>query len=197
MRRPLAVGVAAIIATLAASASAPAQAPSGDSVTGGITVGFGMAGTWGFTIDARSGPSGESPTGTIQASNIILGGGTFSVSCLTVDGNRAAMLATLPLPVPFGQATLVLRVEDNGAAQDRAAFRFFNFPLPTPQPPPTDCPISTEGLEPVRFGDVTVVDAQPLPTSKDQCKDGGWQDFGDTFRNQGQCVAFVERGPKP
>jgi 6-phosphogluconolactonase len=36
-----------------------------------------------------------------------------------------------------------------------------------------------------------------VPTSKDQCKNGGWQSFGSTFKNQGQCVAFVERGPKP
>jgi hypothetical protein len=36
-----------------------------------------------------------------------------------------------------------------------------------------------------------------LPTSKDQCKNGGWRNFGDTFKNQGQCVAFVQRGPKP
>jgi hypothetical protein len=28
--------------------------------------------------------------------------------------------------------------------------------------------------------------------SKDQCKNGGWEDFG--FRNQGQCVRFVETG---
>jgi hypothetical protein len=26
------------------------------------------------------------------------------------------------------------------------------------------------------------------PTSKNQCKRGGWQSFGDTFKNQGQCV---------
>ena len=35
----------------------------------------------------------------------------------------------------------------------------------------------------------------PVPTDKDQCKDGGWQqlhdDQGAGFRNQGQCVAFV------
>jgi hypothetical protein len=30
------------------------------------------------------------------------------------------------------------------------------------------------------------------PTTKDDCKDGGWEDFG--FRNQGQCVRFVETG---
>jgi 5'-nucleotidase/UDP-sugar diphosphatase len=30
------------------------------------------------------------------------------------------------------------------------------------------------------------------PTTKDECKDGGWQTFADpAFKNQGQCVAFV------
>jgi hypothetical protein len=45
---------------------------------------------------------------------------------------------------------------------------------------------------------VVVVDVPPparTPASKDQCRGGGWRDFG--FRNQGQCIAFVERGPKP
>jgi hypothetical protein len=30
------------------------------------------------------------------------------------------------------------------------------------------------------------------PVSKDDCKDGGWERFG--FRNQGQCVRYVETG---
>jgi hypothetical protein len=30
------------------------------------------------------------------------------------------------------------------------------------------------------------------PTSKDQCRNGGWQAF--KFRNQGQCVRYVETG---
>lgn len=30
------------------------------------------------------------------------------------------------------------------------------------------------------------------PRDKDDCKDGGWESFG--FRNQGQCVRFVETG---
>ncbi len=34
----------------------------------------------------------------------------------------------------------------------------------------------------------------PQPTAKEQCKGGGYEEFG--FRNQGQCVAFVQRGPK-
>jgi hypothetical protein len=42
---------------------------------------------------------------------------------------------------------------------------------------------------------VQVHDARPTPTSKDQCKSGGHVSFG--FKNQGECVAFVQRGPKP
>jgi hypothetical protein len=32
-----------------------------------------------------------------------------------------------------------------------------------------------------------------VPTSKDQCKGPGWQDYPQ-FTNQGQCVRFVETG---
>ena len=36
-----------------------------------------------------------------------------------------------------------------------------------------------------------------LPTSKDQCKNGGWKTFG-VFKNQGDCVSFVaSRGKNP
>ena len=30
------------------------------------------------------------------------------------------------------------------------------------------------------------------PQTKDDCKNGGWEQYG--FRNQGQCVRFVETG---
>jgi hypothetical protein len=33
------------------------------------------------------------------------------------------------------------------------------------------------------------------PTVKEQCKNGGWRNF-PSFRNQGECVAFVQRGRK-
>ena len=33
----------------------------------------------------------------------------------------------------------------------------------------------------------------PLPTSKDQCKQGGWTTFG-VFKNQGDCVSYVATG---
>jgi hypothetical protein len=35
------------------------------------------------------------------------------------------------------------------------------------------------------------------PTSRDQCKDGGWRDFVEpAFKNQGDCVSFVATGGK-
>jgi uncharacterized delta-60 repeat protein len=33
-----------------------------------------------------------------------------------------------------------------------------------------------------------------IPTSKDQCKNGGWRNFSQ-FKNQGQCIVFVNHGP--
>jgi hypothetical protein len=38
---------------------------------------------------------------------------------------------------------------------------------------------------------ITVETVEPvLPTTKDECKNGGWEDFG-VFENQGDCVSFV------
>lgn len=37
----------------------------------------------------------------------------------------------------------------------------------------------------------------PTPLSAGECKDGGWQDFGaPAFKNQGDCVSFVNTGGK-
>jgi hypothetical protein len=53
---------------------------------------------------------------------------------------------------------------------------------------------------PGAIGDVftmtgTLTTPPPVPTGKDQCKHGGWQNFvddqGEPFPNQGQCVSFV------
>jgi len=150
-----------------------------------------------FVFDARSGPSGEHPTGTVRidvesppGSGLI---DTFDidtfdtarVTCLNVSGNRA----TIGAQSQFGW-WFVFIVEDNdGAGQDRSSsFDTFESPV---------CPaIPSIGLPPIPGGDITVHDAVPLPTSKEQCRNGGWRRFPG-FKNQGQCVAFVERGPGP
>jgi hypothetical protein len=60
---------------------------------------------------------------------------------------------------------------------------------------PPDC--SAAGPRPMgtgpTFGDYVVTDAPALPTTKDQCKNGGWRNFG-VFKNQGDCVSFVATG---
>lgn len=30
-----------------------------------------------------------------------------------------------------------------------------------------------------------------LPTTIDECKHDGWRNYGDVFKNQGDCVSFV------
>ena len=96
-----------------------------------------------------------------------------------------------------------------------------NYPV-TPRPAGTDCPSSPAGLPPgshirvvaLNLGDTsandagvdgyfdnvvvetaggtTVFDFEAAPTSRDDCKNGGWADYG--FRNQGQCIRFVNTG---
>ena len=34
----------------------------------------------------------------------------------------------------------------------------------------------------------------PLPTEKEQCKNGGWMNYGTTFKNQGDCVSYMVTG---
>ncbi|MGH8911186.1 MAG: PEP-CTERM sorting domain-containing protein [Acidimicrobiia bacterium] len=40
--------------------------------------------------------------------------------------------------------------------------------------------------------DWVTFEVEPDASSKDDCKDGGWADFG--FKNQGQCIRFVQTG---
>jgi DNA-binding beta-propeller fold protein YncE len=47
----------------------------------------------------------------------------------------------------------------------------------------------------VATGDGPVaVAVSPVPTTKGQCKHGGWMQFG--FKNQGRCIRFVKQGAK-
>jgi hypothetical protein len=44
--------------------------------------------------------------------------------------------------------------------------------------------------------DIGSFEAQAPPTTKEQCKNGGWKDFTfpSTFKNQGDCIQFVNTG---
>jgi hypothetical protein len=57
--------------------------------------------------------------------------------------------------------------------------------------PPDDCSPFDGITSTLTNGRATVVDAPPLPTSKEQCRNGGWAQYG--FANQGQCIKFVDQ----
>ncbi len=191
---------------LATPSLAEAQAPSQDSVagTGDVFIEVprdplppGVFHLFGFNFSATSGPAGENPTG--QVSSLTFGERfgfeefTGTVTCVVVSGNRAAIGATgsSSLGAP---AVALMTVVDGGPANSGLdtfnAVRQIVFPPPAP-PPTLDCSTASfSDQHTVTSGDVVVHDAQPFPTSKDQCKNNGWRNFPG-FKNQGDCVSFV------
>jgi hypothetical protein len=190
------VGVALALPSMASAAPSPTQ----DSVA--LTGGVGSVHTTItlpppngtipatiriFDLNATSGPSGENPSGLVSfefdtaVADLPFDG---PVTCLAVSGNSAILNFRPPVGRPFGGSIVTVQVLDNQpdtfifGLTDRA---------------PTDCsPFTSPGL-PLSFGDITVVDAQATPTTINQCKNGGWRNFPQ-FKNQGQCIAFVNHG---
>jgi hypothetical protein len=172
--------VFAATSVLALPAAAGGQTPAEDSVSGS-----GVAEFWGsFEIDVRSGPSGQNPSG--QASfQAIVGPLSGPASCLSVTDN----VATFNIPgTSFGLITF--RATDNAGLGVPDLIEG----IPTGRVPSDCSPLTSSVVSgSVLTGDVVVVDAPPFPTSKDECKNGGWRNFPG-FKNQGDCVSFVATG---
>jgi hypothetical protein len=189
-RRMLFVAAAIGIGMALASPGVSGAQVSQDSVTGAGSI-FGPP-LIGFNLDARSGSSGENPTGTARVAQAFpefrIEG---PVTCLTVTGNRAVIgLANTLGNFDFGSGWFIEVTDDTPDT--------FSFTRTASGEVPTVCP-PTLGLagRALLAGDITVIDAPALPTSKDQCKNGGWQTFG-VFKNQGDCVSFVAtKGKNP
>jgi hypothetical protein len=172
------------------------QVPGGDSFLGqGRTSLFGGSSfVQVFEVEARSGPSGEDPSGYVTLDFTVFRSANFHierpVSCLSVSGNQAVVVFELdPDLSTFPAVGAILEIEDNGR------------PGSDPRDTRYSGPVDDPGSCAARFGfadaeisegDVTVTDAPPPPTSKSQCRNGGYAAFG--FKNQRQSVALVERG---
>lgn len=183
------LGVALVLALLAAAPATGAPARFTDSVTGRAVlmdrVGLQLF-SFDLTIEARSGPSGEAPAGAITGVGLSL-----PVTCLAVTRRQAIIGARGTQTPSFPYAGLILHVVDNAGLGIPDVLGVDPRPVV-----PTTCagervPLGVEG--PISSGDLRVVDAPPAPTSTQQCRSGGWRAFGTRFADQAQCVAYVKR----
>jgi hypothetical protein len=62
-------------------------------------------------------------------------------------------------------------------------------------PPPVGATPALNQSNPAFLANISATLSPALPTTKDECKNGGWQSF-DVFKNQGDCVSFVATGGK-
>jgi hypothetical protein len=191
MRRSLLLVVAALASI--AFCAAPAQ---GQSTTQDFAVGQGSSGDdvfRSFQFDVTSGASGESPTGTVSLD--LLGGihAAGSPTCFAVSASRADI--GFPYQSFATVLRLVLEVQDLGPAGSGLDTIDLHVFEPSERAA-TDCsPIQATLPRQVASGDIRVHDAPARPTSKDECKNGGWRNFPG-FQNQGDCVSFLATGGK-
>jgi hypothetical protein len=193
----LAVVGLSVLGGLMSPTAATAQSPTQDSI-----VGAGSVLDNPFSVSITSGPQGEDPTGTLTIPILI--GGEATPTCLNVQGHSATLAVTY-FPTPGVSGILILGFTDNGPrlnGEPVDVVDFGLFPFAGTEPP-TTCPAPGGPPPPFSFitntvfssGDITIHDAPPLPTSKDQCKNDGWRNFPG-FKNQGDCVSFVATGGK-
>jgi hypothetical protein len=126
-----------------------------------------------FTLANTSQCQGGSPR-----FNVVTTDGTFFLGCNNVT----------PTINPDGTATYTFTAATIAAAGNQV-------PVPTGTITSVDVLIDVQGtadLSQITFNGQTQVPAVS-PTSKAQCKHGGWRTFtSPSFKNQGQCVSWVE-----
>jgi hypothetical protein len=180
VRRLLSLVVAAVVLA-GLPAAGHGQVPPGDSVTVSWHFGGGLGPTW-----------------------------NASVTCLSVNGSTAVIgfSGTESFLGETAPRAGLIRIFDGGGPDSRLdTFEWAETggeiggpPIPGPSSCaayPASFPPAFGGISVNDFGDVIVTDTQALPTSKDQCKRGGWRTFG-VFKNQGDCASFVAtKGKNP
>ena len=95
-----------------------------------------------------------------------------------------------PFPSAPGLTGFVFRLVDNGGG---GLDSFEYFPDDPEIPEAIDCHDYSNGYfggPLIGWASVTDVDPPALPTSKKQCKRGGYKRFG--FKNQGRCIRYAK-----
>ena len=176
--------LAAAALALTSAVPASAQVPAGDSVIGSGTARFvtpDLAGlTVPFSIDVRSGPSGEDPVGSLQ---LLVPFDDPTCLAIRSGGGQVADEAVINFRNSLNGARVLVRI-GGGTSGPRS------IGLSTAGSA-SDCSfVPPSSIAEVIEGGISIFDAPPLPTTNQQCKNGGWRSFGG-FKNQGDCVSFV------
>jgi hypothetical protein len=148
----------------------PTNASAGADITGVSGQTFTSAS---FTLANATQCQGGSPR-----FNVFTSAGTFFLGCNNVTPTMNA----------DGTATYTFTAATLAAAGQQV-------PTPTGTISSAEVLIDVQGtadLSNITFNGAAEVPVVGTPTSKDQCKNGGWRSFTNpTFKNQGQCVSFV------
>jgi hypothetical protein len=210
----LAIAAAAVAAPVASAQSevnidfstapkAPEPFPSDFFASQGIV----FTASTGFIGEVQGNPAlGGSPTIAADFSTPITGlsvdvapgfQGTFEYT-LTAFSQTGDVVATTSVIVtqdegdPANQGFGYITIDLGRLARPAASFtlqgRFIrsSFGTPTCEGGGTDC-VSTPWMRAISY--------TTGPTTKEQCKNGGWKAFG-IFKNQGDCLSFVATGGK-
>jgi hypothetical protein len=204
----------AMLAVLAFGATAASTATTTTIGQTSATANYNCAGEFDLQTGVDSGTSFEVPAGnwivTSWSTHANSAGGSMSsmifrpagsgsytvVSETPVESLAASVLNTFPTNVHVQGGDLLGFWATGGAACATTTglpldINPANFPSSQPAVGDTVTPIPFPGYR-INIS-ATLIPA--LPTSTDDCKNGGWQVYG-VFKNQGDCVSFVATGGK-
>jgi 6-phosphogluconolactonase len=157
----------------------PATVPSGRGPT---DVALTPDGRSAYVYDSGIG-GGAPPVDAVSQYNVNAANGTLSPKSPATVAARSGSTASELAASPDGRSLYVV----NGALVSQYTIDPSAGTL-TPKSPST-VPNAGDGIG------IAIASPRSFPTSKDQCKKGGWRNFG-MFRNQGDCVSFVATGGK-
>jgi hypothetical protein len=159
--------------------------------------GGGLSSDFAFGAMALDGETiGWGTLGTVGAPN---GGGV--ATCLRVSGNTAAIglqAGAVDDPI-FGAGANLTAVDGRPTGSSTGSDSFAATAVPSRSG--VNCSSFSATTSPLDVGEIVVHAGTPpppsRPTSKDECKNGGWKTFG-VFKNQGDCVSFIAtKGKNP
>ena len=131
--------------------------------------------------------------GAISKTFATVVGRTYTVT-FDLAGNPAGGPATKSLNVNAGATTTPYSFDTTGHTLASMGWRSetFVFTATTPSTTLTFTSLNTGFFGPA-LDNIVISDA---PTNKDQCKKDGWKTFDNpSFKNQGDCVSYVQSSP--